>query len=384
MKRVNRMKKILFVFGTRPEAIKMAPVIKKLSERDSGFTVRICVTAQHRQMLDDVLELFRIRPDYDLNIMQESQTLTHITTETLKRLEKILVAEAPDMVLVHGDTTTTFAAALAAFYKKIPAGHVEAGLRTLNKFHPYPEEVNRRLTDSICDLYFAPTKTARDSLLKENIPRKNIFITGNTVIDALFLALKEKKEFSNPSLKKLFSSAPCILMTCHRRENFGKPIENIFRAIKYIAEKHNVIFVYPVHLNPNIKGPAKKILGKTPNIKLTAPLNYFDFVKMMKKAHFIVTDSGGIQEEAPSLGKPVLVLRNVTERPEAVKAGAAKVVGTDYEKVKTEIEKLLIDKSAYKRMSNVINPYGDGKACERIAYAIKFFFGMTKIPPPEF
>ncbi len=373
-------KKILFVFGTRPEAIKMAPVIKRFQVPGSRFKASVCVTAQHRQILDDVLKLFEIKPDYDLNIMQENQTLTHITTETLNRLEKVLTKEKPDMVLVHGDTTTTFAAALAAFYKKIPVGHVEAGLRTYDKNHPYPEEANRLLTDSICDIYFAPTKTAEAALKKENIPAKNILITGNTVIDALYFALNQKKEFSNLSLRNMFSSvirhpsSAIILLTCHRRENFGKPIINIFNAIKVVSEKYRVTVIYPVHPNPNIKEPAKKILGGAKNIKLIEPLNYFDLVKLMAKSYFVVTDSGGIQEEAPSLGKPVLVLRNVSERPEAIKSGVAKVIGTDYKNVKYEIEKLLTNKNAYNKMSRGVNPYGDGKASQRILDAVKFYF----------
>lgn len=387
---MNRKNKILFVFGTRPEAIKMAPVIKKFKECEPEFRVKVCVTAQHRHMLDDVLTLFNIKPDHDLNIMQEGQTLTHITVETLKRLEKILIAENPDLVLVHGDTTTTFAATLAAFYKKIPTGHIEAGLRTYDKSQPYPEEANRVLTDALCELHFAPTKTAKHALLKESISPDKIFITGNTVIDAFFFALKKNKDFTNRTLRTLFnsqlltSSTQLILLTCHRRENFGKPIENIFNAIKYIAQKYQVKVIYPVHPNPDVKIPATKILSKAKNVILTEPVNYFDLARLMKKSYFIITDSGGIQEEAPSLGKPVLVLREVSERPEAVKAGVAKVIGTEFLRVKSEVEKLLTDKIAYKKMARGINPYGDGKASERIINAIRFYFKLTKSRPDEF
>ncbi|MFN3967025.1 MAG: non-hydrolyzing UDP-N-acetylglucosamine 2-epimerase, partial [Endomicrobiia bacterium] len=352
------MKKILCIFGTRPEAIKMAPVIKQL-EKTRDLSVKVCITAQHRHMLDQVLEVFEIKPDYDLNIMQEGQSLYHVTCACLERLEKVLEKEKPDLALVHGDTTTTFASTLACFYKKIPVGHVEAGLRSFDKFNPYPEEVNRVLTDKLCDLLFAPTKIAKENLLKENIPFEKIFVTGNTVIDALFLALKKKHKFRNSFLKKKFdniynqvSSTRYILVTAHRRENFGKPIENICLALREIAEKFTgVEIIYPVHLNPNVQSVVKKILPNHPRIHLIEPLDYLDFINLMKISYIVVTDSGGLQEEAPALGKPVLVLRKVTERPEAVLAGTAKVVGIEKNRIFSSIKELLENKNVYNKMA---------------------------------
>ena len=375
----NYKKKILIVFGTRPEAIKMAPVIKAFREK-TYFDVNVCVSAQHRSMLDDVLELFRITPDYDLNIMKSGQTLYHITARTLIKMEAVLEKENPDMVFVHGDTTTTFAATLAAFYKKIPVAHVEAGLRTQNKFEPFPEEANRVLTDALSTLYFAPTALAKENLLKENITNDKIFITGNTVIDSLNEILRLKFDFKNNGLKKICSSNDkIILLTAHRRENFGKPMENIFLAIKKVALKYPEIkILYPVHLNQNVQKPAKKILGNFKNIYLLPPLIYSDLVKLMQKSYLIITDSGGIQEEATALGKPVLVLRNITERQEAVSAGIVKLVGSNKEKIFSETEKLLNNKKAYSAMTKVTNPYGDGMASKRILYAVENYFGLKK------
>ena len=375
------MKKILFVFGTRPEAIKMVPLIRQLLIFDSQFSIKVCVTAQHRNLLDEVLDIFQVVPDYDLNIMTANQSLFQITISVLKKLEPILKKEKPDMVLVHGDTTTTFAAALASYYLKIPVGHVEAGLRSYDKFNPYPEEINRRLTDAISDIYFCPTLTAKRALLKENINPKNIFITGNTVIDALYMILKKKHKFQNPTLKKVFSTRysllaiRLILVTAHRRENFGKPIENICNAIKKISREFpDCKIFYPVHPNPNIKIPVHKILKHLKNVYLVPPLNYSDLANLMKISYLILTDSGGLQEEAPSLGKPVLVMRCVTERPEAVGAGTVKLVGTDEKTIFKEVKKLLTDKSEYNKMAKSTNPYGDGFAAIRTVDFIKYYF----------
>jgi len=380
------MKKIMFVFGTRPEAIKMAPLVHVFKNNRREFSTCVCVTAQHRQMLDDVLRIFSIKPDHDLNIMQDGQTLTHITGACIMRMEKILQQERPCLVLVHGDTTTTFASTIASFYQKIPVGHVEAGLRSYNKMHPYPEEANRLLTDSICDLYFAPTATARRALLRENVAPEKIFVTGNTVTDALAMALARKHSFSQPALREIFKSdGPVVLVTAHRRENFGAPFENIFRALRRIALRYpQVNLAYPVHLNPRVQEPAHRILGGIDNVHLLPPLDYLDLANLMKRSRIVVTDSGGLQEEAPSLGKPVLVLREVTERPEAVKAGTVKIVGTNEEKVFGAIEKLLIDKRLYKKMSQAVNPYGDGKAAARIMQAVRHYFHLRPTRPPEF
>lgn len=385
------MKKILFVFGTRPEAIKMIPVIKQMQDAGCKMQVKICVTAQHRNLLDEVLDIFQVTPDYDLNIMTENQSLFQITISVLRHLEPILKKEKPDMVLVHGDTTTTFAAALASYYLKIPIGHVEAGLRSYDKFNPYPEEINRRLTDAISDIYFCPTLTAKQALLKENINTKNIFITGNTVIDALYMILKKKHEFQNPTLKIFFNSqlstlnSQLILVTAHRRENFGKPIENICNAIKKIVgEFPDCKIVYPVHPNPNIKIPVHKILGHLENVYLVPPLNYPDFANLIKISYLILTDSGGLQEEAPSLGKPVLVMRCVTERQEAVVSGTVKLVGTDEKIIFKEAKKLLTDKKEYNKIAKSTNPYGDGFAAKRTVDFINYYFGLSDKRPGEF
>ncbi len=381
------MKKILFVFGTRPEAIKMAPLVHELQNRKKQFSVKICVTAQHRSMLDDVLKIFRIVPDYDLNIMKDAQSLEHITELVMRKVTPVLKSFKPDMVLVHGDTSTTFVTALAAFYQRIPVGHVEAGLRSYDYNNPFPEEANRRLTDDLSSLHFAATMIGKENLIAENISEKNIYITGNTVIDALKWAVMRPHVFENKELRAFFGKimldpdSQVVLVTAHRRENFGKPMENVCRALKSVADKYkNVRIIYPVHLNPNVQNPVNRILGKHPRVLLLPPLNYLDFSCLMERATFIVTDSGGLQEEAPSLGKPVLVLRKVTERPEAVAASTAKVIGTDYARVVKEISQLITNDSLYTKMANAVNPYGDGKAAARTADAILHYFGSGKRP----
>jgi UDP-N-acetylglucosamine 2-epimerase (non-hydrolysing) len=370
------MKKVLLVFGTRPEAIKMAPLVKYFEKVDSIDT-KVCVTAQHREMLDQVLEMFDIKPDYDLNIMKPGQDLFDVTSNVLLGLKKILNDYQPDIVLVHGDTTTTSATSLAAFYQKIKIGHVEAGLRTNNIYSPWPEEANRQITGVLANYHFAPTNISKENLLKENKDKSNILVTGNTVIDALFLALKKIEESS--SLKndivrtinmqyKLQNERKIILVTGHRRENFGRGFVNICEALKTIANNNpDIDVIYPVHLNPNVQVPVKNILADTSNVYLIEPLQYESFIYLMNQSYFIITDSGGVQEEAPSLGKPVLVMRDTTERPEAVKAGTVKLVGTSKDMIIYEAEKLLKDNSEYDRMSKSHNPYGDGRACERIA-----------------
>ena len=363
--------KVLCIFGTRPEAIKFIPVIDKLKASEN-YSVSVCVTGQQRQMLDQILKEFHISPDYDLSIMKQSQSLSDITSEVLRGVESVLKLDAPDIVLVHGDTSTTFAASLAAYYSKISIGHIEAGLRTGDIYSPWPEEANRKLTAALATYHFAPTETAKLNLLKENIPDCKICVTGNTVIDALFAVVKRfendgaltnqiTKQFSfiNPN-KKL------ILVTGHRRENFGIKLQNICNALSRIARRNDVQIIYPVHLNPNVLEPVKKILQNSLNVNLIEPLDYMPFVFLMKAAYIILTDSGGIQEEAPSLGKPVLVMRDVTERPEAVAAGAAKLVGSEVDSIVLEVENLLDNLPAYQRMSNAINPYGDGFAADRI------------------
>lgn len=382
----NLPPKIIVVFGTRPEAIKMAPVIFAL--RRQGFLVKVLISSQHRKLLDDVLEVFSIQPDYDLKVMIENQTLFHITDKVLLRIEPILKKEAPDLLLVHGDTTTTFASALSGFYLHIPVGHVEAGLRTNDKNNPYPEELNRLLTDDICDIYFAPTAIARENLLKENKPKEKIFVTGNTVIDAL-LSVVKKEIKPSPVLQNIFKKIPrnkkLVLLTAHRRENFGKHFEEIFQAIRDIAEEFKEIeIIYPVHPNPNVSQPARKILSRQKNIHLLLPLNYPDIATILKKCYLVVTDSGGLQEEAPALGIPVLVLRKKTERPEAVIAGTVKLIGNEYDSVYSGIRNLLTDRNLYRKMSKAVNPYGDGRASLRIARYLQFYFGLTKNKPEEF
>ena len=363
--------KILSIFGTRPEAIKMAPVIKAL-EAEGNIESKVCVTAQHREMLDQVLQLFSIKPDYDLNVMTQNQGLTDITRAVLKGLKNILEEFKPDRVLVHGDTTTSFTASLSAFYQKIPTGHVEAGLRTGNIYAPWPEEMNRRLTDTICDLHFAPTQSAKINLINSGAIKSNIFVTGNTVIDALF-NICDRLENEPKILKQAKTNIPIlnkdkrlILVTGHRRENFGDGFEQICTGIAKLAEREDVQIIYPVHLNPNVQEPVNQILKHKNNIHLTTPLEYLPFVYLMKEAHFIITDSGGIQEEAPSLGKPVLVTRNLTERPEAVDAGTVKLVGTNHSKIVKEATQLLDDAKSYGYMSQAHNPYGTGDASKQI------------------
>tara|TARA_S200000501_G_scaffold76007_1_gene67817 strand:- start:4717 stop:5835 length:1119 start_codon:yes stop_codon:yes gene_type:complete len=363
--------KILSIFGTRPEAIKMAPVIKAL-ENEAGIESLICVTAQHRDMLDQVLELFNIKPDYDLDIMTPNQNLIDLTTVCLKRLNEVLSDCIPDRVLVHGDTTTSFVAALACYYSKIPVAHIEAGLRTNNIYSPWPEEMNRRLTDTICDLHFAPTQKAKNNLLQNGIPETSIHITGNTVIDALLdisNRIEKKKDLVqsiNTEILTLINEKKTILVTGHRRENFGNAFEEICRALVIIADRTDVQIIYPVHLNPNVQEPVTRILSGHTNIHLVQPQNYLNFVYLMIHSFFIITDSGGIQEEAPALGKPVLVLRDVTERTEGLDAGTIKLVGADKNNITDEAFKLLDDKLTYKTMSNAHNPYGDGQASSRI------------------
>jgi len=380
------MKKIVCIFGTRPEAIKMAPVLRQLQRKRDIFKTIVVLTAQHRQMLDQVLRLFNLQSNYDLNIMQESQSLYYVTTSSLSRLEKVINRENPDFILVQGDTTTTFSATLAAFYQKVPVGHIEAGLRSYDRFNPYPEEINRLLTDALCDLHFAPTPTAKRNLVKENIKKESIFVTGNTVIDALYLALKKPHRFRNSVLKKIdFNRRRIILLTAHRRENWGIPLENICLSIRQLIQKYDDLEIaYPVHLNPKVKNVVYRILKNSPRIHLIKPLDYLDFINLMNKCFLILTDSGGLQEEAPSLGKPVLVLREITERPEAVEAGSVKVVGLCKEKIFRETCRLLDSRSVYKRMATSVNPYGDGKACTRIVEAILYYFKIAKRRPKDF
>ena len=375
------MKKILLVFGTRPEAIKMAPLVKAFQKDTEHFETRVCVTAQHRQMLDQVLEVFGITPEYDLNIMAPNQDLYDITAKVLMGLREVLKDFRPDTVLVHGDTTTSMAASLAAFYMQIPVGHVEAGLRTYNMLSPWPEEMNRQVTDRICTYYFAPTEQSKKNLLQENIDEKKIFITGNTVIDALLMAvdiisstpgMEEKiaKEFQEKGYT--VGNREYILVTGHRRENFGEGFLHICKAIKELAALHpDMDIVYPVHLNPNVQKPVYELLSGVDNVYLISPLDYLPFIYAMQHSTLLLTDSGGVQEEAPSLGKPVLVMRDTTERPEAVEAGTVNLVGTDAEAIVSNVTALLQDKEMYKRMSETHNPYGDGQACERIMVALR-------------
>ncbi len=376
--------KVMTVFGTRPEAIKMAPLVKELETREEIESI-VCVTAQHRQMLDQVLERFAIVPQYDLNIMQERQTLSSITSRALTGLESVMREAAPDIVLVHGDTSTTFAGALAAFYCKVQVGHVEAGLRTYDKYSPYPEEMNRKLTTALTDLYFAPTANNRDNLLKELVPAEKIFVTGNTVIDAVRHTVTPDYVFQTEALKKIdFSNGRVILLTAHRRENLGQPLVQILTAVKRMVEDHeDVQVIYPMHLNPAVREPAQEILGGHNRIHLIDPVDVEELHNLMNRCYFVMTDSGGLQEEAPSLGKPVLVLRSETERPEAVYAGTVKIAGTDEETIYQMAHELLTEQSAYDDMSRAINPYGDGNASRRITDAILYAFGRTEIRPEE-
>ncbi|MDM8273786.1 UDP-N-acetylglucosamine 2-epimerase (non-hydrolyzing) [Ligilactobacillus salivarius] len=375
--------KVMTVFGTRPEAIKMAPLVLELQKQSQRFEAITTVSAQHREMLDQVLDIFHIKPDYDLNIMHARQTLTDITSNVLINLDKILKEAKPDIVLVHGDTTTTFAASVAAFYNQIPIGHVEAGLRTWEKYSPYPEEMNRQMTDAMTDLYFAPTNQSKANLLKENHKEDNIYITGNTAIEALKQTVD--KEYHHDILDKVSPDNKLILLTMHRRENQGEPMRRVFKVIREVVEsREDVEVIYPVHLSPAVQEAAKEILGNTERIHLISPLDVVDFHNLAARSYFIMTDSGGVQEEAPSLGKPVLVLRDTTERPEGVEAGTLKLVGTESEKVKEEMEELLDNDAEYQRMAQAKNPYGDGKASERILDAIAYYFGVTDKKPSEF
>ena len=376
------MKKVMCVFGTRPEAIKMAPVVKAIEQNENLQSI-VTVTAQHREMLDQVLQLFQITPDYDLNPMKQGQTLTDITAGVLRGLEDILKAEQPDLVLVHGDTTTTFAAALAAFYQQIPVGHVEAGLRSGNMLSPYPEEANRKLTGVMTGLHLSPTPESRQNLLRENADDAKIFVTGNTVIDALLATVKEQYQFADADLQKLLDgSSKKVLITAHRRENQGEPMKHIFQAVRRLHETlPEVEFIFPIHKNPKVRELAAQILGDLARVHIIEPLDYEPFANAMARVDLIMTDSGGLQEEAPALGKPVLVLRDTTERPEAVTAGTVELVGTDEELIYNTALTLLTDEAAYSKMANAVNPYGDGKACGRITAAIEYHFGMREERP---
>jgi UDP-N-acetylglucosamine 2-epimerase (non-hydrolysing) len=370
-------KKVSLIFGTRPEAIKLCPLVLEL-KKHREFEPHVCVTGQHRQMLDQVLDVFEVVPDIDLNLMQPDQTLAGLTARAITAIDGYLADCKPDMVIVQGDTTTSFCAALAAFYRRIPIGHVEAGLRTWNKFSPFPEEINRTITSRIADLHFAPTQWAKENLLKEGVPEDRIFVTGNTVIDALHIAV-EKVRKNPPEILGLpshllngESQRPLVLITGHRRENFGEGFANICRAISELSKRFpEAFFVYPVHLNPKVREPVFNLLSGHDNIYLIEPLSYLPFVALMSRSRIVLTDSGGVQEEAPGLGKPVLVMRDTTERPEAVEAGTVKLVGTDRKTIIDNVSTLLADGEAYTAMASVVNPYGDGMACQRIVQAIK-------------
>ncbi|WP_102335457.1 non-hydrolyzing UDP-N-acetylglucosamine 2-epimerase [Salimicrobium jeotgali] len=379
---MSRPIKVLTVFGTRPEAIKMAPLVLELKKRTNDFETSVAVTAQHREMLDQVLSIFDIRPDYDLNVMKKKQTLAHVTTGAMEGLDEVMKEATPDIILVHGDTTTTFVASLTGFYNQIPVAHVEAGLRTWDKKTPFPEEMNRQLTGVLADLHFAPTNQARDNLLLENKREDQIFVTGNTAIDSLKTTVDEaysSKVFDSLEGRRL------VLMTAHRRENLGTNMKRMFRAVKRIVETHkDVVVVYPVHLNPEVQETAEDILGGWERIKLISPLDVIDFHNFASRAHLILTDSGGVQEEAPSLGVPVLVLRDTTERPEGIDAGTIKLAGTDEESIFRLADELLSDPEAHAKMSGASNPYGDGQASARIAEGLRYFFGKTDRKPAPF
>lgn len=372
--------KILSIFGTRPEAIKMAPVIRELESRPDVES-RVVVTAQHREMLDQVVDTFNIKPDYDLEVMRPGQGLFDVTGVVLKGLKGVLEVECPDLVLVQGDTTTTFTGALAAFYCQIPVGHIEAGLRTYQKYAPFPEEMNRVLTTRLADIHFAPTDRSRGALLKEGINPGNIFVTGNPVIDALYQAL-EQPFYLDPEISRAFrDNKRVILLTTHRRENLGAPLQDVYMALREVLFKHpDVAIIFPVHKNPAVRSEVKSVLHGVERVYLTEPLDYLPFINVMKRAYMVLTDSGGIQEEAPALGKPVLVLREVTERPEAAAFGTARLIGTDRRTVESEVNRLLDDEDAYQEMANAVNPYGDGRAASRIIQAIYGYFGLGQAP----
>lgn len=379
---MKRPIKVMTIFGTRPEAIKMAPLVLELKKHPEHFESIVTVTAQHREMLDQVLNIFGITPDYDLNIMKDRQTLVEITTRGLEGLDKVMKETKPDIVLVHGDTTTTFIASLAAFYNQIVVGHVEAGLRTWNKYSPFPEEMNRQLTGVMADLHFSPTMKSAENLLNEGKQSEQIFITGNTAIDALKTTVKD--EYHHDVLDKIGSDR-LVLLTAHRRENLGEPMRNMFRAIKRLVDEHKDIqVVYPMHLNPSVREIAREILGDNNRIHLIEPLDVIDFHNFAERAHLILTDSGGIQEEAPSLGVPVIVLRDTTERPEGIDAGTLKLAGVEEEPIYSLAKQLLTDKNEYEAMARAVNPYGDGDASRRICEAIRFYFKQTNERPEEY
>lgn len=378
------MKTVMTIFGTRPEAIKMAPLALELSRRERINTL-CCVTAQHRQMLDSVLEIFKLKPDFDLDIMQPRQSLSAITSKCLLGMEDVLAKAKPDLILVHGDTSTTFAGALAAFYHQIPVGHVEAGLRTYDKWSPFPEEMNRKMVGAIADLHFCPTVTNRENLARENVT-SGVFLTGNTVIDALGTTVVKDFTFSDDVLNDLdYSNKKVILVTCHRRENYGRPMANIMTALRRLADAFpEAELVYPVHLSPAVQEAAHKYLDGHPRIHLIPPLAVDEMHNLMARCYLVMTDSGGLQEEAPALGKPVLVLRKETERPEAVKAGTVRLAGVEEEDIFQMASELLSDSAAYEQMARAVNPYGDGHACRRIADAIEWRFGLRDAPPEPF
>ena len=380
------MLKVMTVFGTRPEAIKMAPVVLELTKYPDLIQPIVAVTAQHREMLDQVLHLFDIKPDYDLDIMAQGQTLFDITCKAMQGLNRVLSESKPDIVLVHGDTTTTFAGALAAFYHQTEIGHVEAGLRTHNKYSPYPEEMNRKLTGSLTDMHFAPTATASNNLRQENIKEEAIFVTGNTVIDALLATVNEKFEFSNEVLRKIdYKNRKVVLVTTHRRENLGEPMRHVYQALRdLVNEFENIEIVFPVHKNPKVREVVESELGGLARVNLIDPLDYEPFANLLARSYLVLTDSGGIQEEAPALGKPVLVLRDTTERPEAIDAGTVKLIGTDKMKIYNEAKLLLSNKKEYERMANACNPYGDGQAARRIVEAILWKHGLRSEKPGSF
>ncbi|WP_277287878.1 non-hydrolyzing UDP-N-acetylglucosamine 2-epimerase [Veillonella montpellierensis] len=379
------MLKVMTIFGTRPEAIKMAPLVKALEAAPDMESI-VTVTAQHRDMLDQVLHVFKITPDYDLNIMSQGQTLYDVTTRALMGLKDVLEQAQPDVVLVHGDTTTTFAGALAAFYQEIPVGHVEAGLRTGNIYSPFPEEMNRKLTGSLATYHFAPTAGSEQNLLTENVDKEHIYVTGNTVIDALQMTVQDGYHFEDDDLNTLdYEGKRIVLVTTHRRENLGEPMRHVYRAIRQLVDDFDDIqVVFPVHKNPKVRQVVQEELGHVDRVSLINPLDYEPFANLMARSYLVLTDSGGIQEEAPSLGKPVLVLRNTTERPEAVVAGTVQLVGTDKDRVYEEAHTLLADEKAYKQMSNAVNPYGDGKATQRILQALRHEFLGTAARPDYF
>ena len=376
--------KIMSVFGTRPEAIKMAPLVKELGKYEDLESI-CCLTGQHREMLDSVMEIFKLQADFDLNIMEKRQTLSTITTKTLLGMERVMVECKPDMILVHGDTSTTFAGALAAFYHQVPVGHVEAGLRTYDKYSPFPEEMNRTLVGDLAELHFCPTPANQANLKREGI-EKNIFLTGNTVIDAMATTVRPDFAFSTPGLNELdYKRKKVITVTCHRRENYGEPMEHIMAALRHLAETHPEIeLVYPVHLSPTVQEAAHRRLDGLLNVHLIPPVDVEEMHNLMARSYLVMTDSGGLQEEAPALGKPVLVMRRETERPEAVAAGTVKLAGVEYEDIVSLADELLNDKAAYDKMAHAVNPYGDGRACRRIGDAIEYYFGLRSDSPVPF